>query len=139
MGIHASGNVSAQSFVHLKCRMLESLPERVQEQVLEHVREYIEDLRNEEVWSESFSRTRGRVAAAARQARKEIGEGKAGDRSRKTGGGNLSREAAKARRGFKRFRLPDSIQRLGSGKDDAQGLRWNDNTGRHDEVCVCGQ
>jgi hypothetical protein len=39
--------------------------------------EFIEDLRDESAWSESFSRTQGNLAAAARQARKEIAEGKA--------------------------------------------------------------
>lgn len=58
-------------------RMLDSLPEPIQERVVEHMREYIEDLRDEDVWNESFSRTQSRIAAAARQARKEMGKGKA--------------------------------------------------------------
>jgi len=57
-------------------RMLESIPERLQERVLEHMRDYIEDLRDEAAWSESFSRTQEKLAAAARGARKEIAEGK---------------------------------------------------------------
>ena len=44
---------------------------------MEHLREYIEDLRDEASWNESFSRTEGNLIAAARQARKEIAEGKA--------------------------------------------------------------
>lgn len=58
-------------------KMIDSLPEEVQEQVLDHMREYIEDIRDEARWRKSFSRTGNRLAAAARQARKEIAGGKA--------------------------------------------------------------
>ena len=58
-------------------KMLETLPEHIQERVVEHLREYIEDLRDEASWNESFSRTEGNLVRAARQARKEVAEGKA--------------------------------------------------------------
>lgn len=58
-------------------KVLESLPEQVQERVVEHMLEYIEDIRDEAKWDESFARTQTRLVAAARQARKEIAEGKA--------------------------------------------------------------
>jgi hypothetical protein len=58
-------------------KMLESLPEQIQERVLEHMREYIVDIRDEAKWDESFTRTQTKLVAAARQARKEIGQGKA--------------------------------------------------------------
>jgi len=58
-------------------KMLETLPEQLQDHVVEHVRDYIEDLRDETRWHGSFSRTQESVAQAARQARKEIAEGKA--------------------------------------------------------------
>lgn len=58
-------------------KMLESLPEQLQERVLEHMREYIEEVRDEAMWSTSFSRTQENLTAAARQARKDIAEGKA--------------------------------------------------------------
>ena len=58
-------------------KMLETLPKELQDQVVEHVREYIEDLRDEVRWNESFSRTQETLIIAARQARKEISEGKA--------------------------------------------------------------
>lgn len=64
-------------------KMLESLPEQIQERVIEHMREYIEDIRDEVKWDESFTRTRTKLAASARQARKEIAEGKAGPMDRK--------------------------------------------------------
>ena len=58
-------------------KMLETLPEQLEERVVEHLREYIEDLRDEAVWTDSFSRTQDSLINAARQARKEISEGKA--------------------------------------------------------------
>ena len=58
-------------------KMLEVLPEQLQDHVVEHVREYIEDLMDEFRWNESFSRTQETLVNAARLARKEIAEGKA--------------------------------------------------------------
>jgi len=58
-------------------KMLETLPEQLQGRVVEHVREYIEDLRDEFRWDESFSRAQEALVTAARLARKEIAEGKA--------------------------------------------------------------
>lgn len=58
-------------------KMLETLPKELQDHVVEHVREYIRDLRDEVRWNESFSRTQESLIATARQARKEISEGKA--------------------------------------------------------------
>lgn len=58
-------------------KMLETLPEQLQDRVVEHVRQFIEDLREEFRWDESFSRTQETLVTAARLARKEIAEGKA--------------------------------------------------------------
>ena len=58
-------------------KMLETLPEEIQERVLEHMRIYIEDIREEAKWSESFSKSQNKLVAAARQARKQIADGKA--------------------------------------------------------------
>ena len=58
-------------------KMLETLPVQLEDQVIEHLREYINDLRDEAIWTDSFSRTQGSLIEAARQARKEISEGKA--------------------------------------------------------------
>jgi hypothetical protein len=58
-------------------KMFESLPEQFQDRVLEHMREYIEDIREEAKWSESFSKSQNKLASIARQVRKEINEGKA--------------------------------------------------------------
>jgi hypothetical protein len=57
-------------------KMVEQLPKGLQDRVLEHLREYIEDIREEMQWNEFFSKSQDKLIAAARQARKEISEGK---------------------------------------------------------------
>jgi len=57
--------------------MLETLPEPAQERAVEHLREYIEELRDELKWDNSFKRTQPNLVEAARRARQEIAEGKA--------------------------------------------------------------
>jgi hypothetical protein len=57
-------------------KMVESLPDDLQERVSEHIREYIADLEDEAKWESSFQRTRPNLVAAARQAKREIAEGK---------------------------------------------------------------
>ncbi len=58
-------------------KMLESLPEAVQDQVVAHLREYIEDLRDELEWDAAFQKTQGPLAVAARRAKAETQAGKA--------------------------------------------------------------
>ena len=58
-------------------KMLEVLPENAQERVVEHMREYIQDLQDEILWDEQFKRTQKQLINAARQAKKEIAAGKA--------------------------------------------------------------
>lgn len=58
-------------------KILETIPKEYQEQVVEHMRYYIEDIREEIKWNESFSKSQNKIVNAARQARKEIKEGKA--------------------------------------------------------------
>ena len=58
-------------------KMLETLPEQAQDRVVEHLREYIDDLRDEMLWNDSFARTQANLVSAAQQVRKEIAEGKA--------------------------------------------------------------
>jgi UDP-glucose 4-epimerase len=57
-------------------KMVESLPDDLQERVSEHIREYIADLEDEAKWESSFQRTRPNLVAAARKAKQEIAEGK---------------------------------------------------------------
>jgi hypothetical protein len=58
-------------------KMLESLPETVQDQVVEHLREYLADLQDELEWDSLFKRTQPQLVAAARRAKQEIAEGHA--------------------------------------------------------------
>ena len=58
-------------------KMLESLPEAVQEQVVEHLREYLADLQDELTWDSLFQRTQPQLMAAARRAKQEIARGRA--------------------------------------------------------------
>ncbi|GAB1538065.1 hypothetical protein NUACC21_07220 [Scytonema sp. NUACC21] len=58
-------------------KMMESLPEAAQNQIAEHLREYIEDLRDEMQWDMAFQKTQHQLVAAARKAKQEIAEGKA--------------------------------------------------------------
>lgn len=57
-------------------RMIESLPEPAQDQVVEHLRDYLEDLQDELLWDKQFKRTQKQLAAAAQHAKQEIAEGK---------------------------------------------------------------
>lgn len=57
--------------------IVEDLPTELQEQVVEHLREYIADLQDEQRWDELFSRTQPALEAAARRVKREIAEGKA--------------------------------------------------------------
>ncbi len=56
-------------------KMVESLPDELQEKVVEHIRDYIADLEDEMRWDASFQRTQGNLVAAARKAKQEIAAG----------------------------------------------------------------
>jgi hypothetical protein len=57
-------------------KMLESLPDDLQERVAENIREFIADLEDEKRWDASYERTQDNLVAAARQAKQEIAAGK---------------------------------------------------------------
>jgi hypothetical protein len=57
-------------------KMIEQLPEAEQNRVADHLREYLVDLGDEQKWDETFSKSQDRLIYAAREARKQIGEGK---------------------------------------------------------------
>lgn len=57
-------------------QMMETLPEALQNQIVEHLREYIAELEDELRWEASFNNTQEQLMAAARQAKQEIAEGK---------------------------------------------------------------
>lgn len=58
-------------------RMMESLPETIQNQIVEHLRQYIAELQDELQWDVAFSNTQEQLIKAAQLAKKEIEEGKA--------------------------------------------------------------
>lgn len=60
-------------------KMIESLPEKAQERVVEELRDLVEDARDEGRWDDLFERKKAGLVAAARKARKDIAAGKAGD------------------------------------------------------------
>ncbi len=58
-------------------KMMEALPETLQDQVVQHLREYLEDLQDERQWDASFKKTQSQLVAAARRAKQEIAAGQA--------------------------------------------------------------
>jgi hypothetical protein len=58
-------------------RMMESLPEPAQNQMVAHLREYLADLQDEVRWDTLFKETQPQLIAAARRARQEIAQGHA--------------------------------------------------------------
>ncbi len=57
--------------------MMKDLPEATQRQVVDHLREYVEDHRHETRWVASVVATRPQLASAARRAKEEIAAGQA--------------------------------------------------------------
>ena len=58
-------------------KMMESLPEDKQNKLVEHLREYIQDLQEEAKWQDSFNKTQDKLVAAAKLAKQQVAEGKA--------------------------------------------------------------
>jgi uncharacterized iron-regulated protein len=58
-------------------KLMESLPETAQDRVVEHLREYIEDLRDELQWDSLFKKTQPQLITAAKRAKQEIAAGNA--------------------------------------------------------------
>lgn len=56
-------------------KMLEPLPETVQERVVDHLREYLLDVDEERKWDERFADSQPQLIAAAQRARQQIAEG----------------------------------------------------------------
>jgi hypothetical protein len=56
-------------------KMLEALPETAQNQVVEHLREYIAEMQDDIEWDIQFQRTQRQLVAAAQQAKQEIATG----------------------------------------------------------------
>jgi hypothetical protein len=73
----SKGEVMSSAAIVTVIKMLESLPDTVQQQVVEHLRAYVEDLRDELEWDSVFARTQLQLIAAAQRAKQEIAEGRA--------------------------------------------------------------
>lgn len=58
-------------------KMMETLPEPVQNQVVEHLRGYLAEIQDEIQWDVLFDRTQDKLIAAARRAKQEIAAGQA--------------------------------------------------------------
>lgn len=58
-------------------KIMESLPENQQEQVIEHLREYILDLQDEIRWQQSFKNSEQQLIKAAQIAKQQIANGQA--------------------------------------------------------------
>lgn len=58
-------------------KMVETLPEPMQEQVADHLREYIQELQDEMKWEQAFGRTQSQLEAMAQRAAREIEKGMA--------------------------------------------------------------
>ena len=56
-------------------KMVESLPDDLQEKVVVHIRDYIADLEDEKRWDNSFRQTQDNLIVAAQEARQEIAAG----------------------------------------------------------------
>lgn len=57
-------------------KMMERLPASVQEQAVEHMRQYLAELEDEALWDEQFTRSHSQLSAAAEKARQEAEAGK---------------------------------------------------------------
>ncbi len=58
-------------------KMMETLPDNAQSQVVEYVKNYIADLQDELRWDENFKKTESNLIQKARLAKQQIAEGKA--------------------------------------------------------------
>lgn len=56
-------------------KMMESLPEPAQEQAVEHLRQYLEEMQDELRWDALFKKTQPQLVAAAKRARQQIAAG----------------------------------------------------------------
>jgi hypothetical protein len=58
-------------------KMMETLPDNAQSQVVEYIKNYIADLQDELRWDENFKKTESNLIQKARLAKQQMTEGKA--------------------------------------------------------------
>jgi len=56
-------------------KMIESLPEDAQDQVVDHLRDYLEEMMDDSKWANAFKKTEPQLIAAVRRAKREIADG----------------------------------------------------------------
>lgn len=56
-------------------KMLEGLPQSVQDRAIEHLREYLDEITEEIRWDESFATSSDKLSLAARRAREQFKAG----------------------------------------------------------------
>jgi hypothetical protein len=56
-------------------KMMQSLPDDTQNKVVEHLREYLEDIYDEKLLDEAFEKTQDKLVATAIRVRQEISSG----------------------------------------------------------------
>jgi len=58
-------------------KLMESLPDQLQQQVINHLREYIDILQEEKEWDNLVAKTQPKLIDFAKKAKQEITQGKA--------------------------------------------------------------
>jgi len=58
-------------------KMMETLPETMQNQIVEHLQDYVAEVQDEIQWDVSFNKAQEQLIAAAQRARQEISAGDA--------------------------------------------------------------
>ncbi len=56
-------------------KMMQSLPDATQNNVVEHLREYLEDICDEKLWDEAFEKSPDKLVTTAIRVRQEISSG----------------------------------------------------------------
>lgn len=57
--------------------MMQGLPETLQREIVRHLRDYLEDIRDEQLWDEKFRMSKDRLSALGRRASEQIESGMA--------------------------------------------------------------
>ena len=65
----------ASTAVATVIKMIESLPEDAQDQVVEHLRDYLEEMKDDAKWDNAFKKTQPQLMAAAGRTKKEMADG----------------------------------------------------------------
>jgi len=67
----------ASEAIEAVVEMMEGLPEPLQHEMVRYLRDYLEDVRDEQSWDEQFQKSRDLLVVRARRALEQIESGKA--------------------------------------------------------------